>query len=351
MSSFYRVQIAGLTASVPHHAETAETLVAQFPGENLARTIQSIGVQQRRIAPSTICTSDLCFAAAESLFKGMGIDRNTIDGLIFVSQTPDYILPATACNLQHRLQLLPSVAAMDVNLGCSGYVYGLWLCASLIESKACKRVLLLVGDTVSKFISPEDKSVVPVFGDGGSATLLEANDLDAHSLHFVVGTDGSGSERLIIPQGGFRNPRPHLPIERTVQSDGNIRSQEDLYMDGGEIFNFTLREVPEMIRAVMVQSNWEPHEVDGFVMHQANRFMLEHLRKRMKIEPEKFPYSLEDFGNTSSASIPITLVKHRKTLFQNSAPKLILAGFGVGLSWGAVAWESKNTYIGEMVEI
>ena len=293
-------------------------------------------MRERPAAYDGMCTSDLCFAAADRLLSDLGWPRDSVDALIFVSQTPDYRLPATACTLQQRLRLSKRCAAFDIGLGCSGHVYGLWVASSLIAAGGAKRALLLTGDTSTYFCSPLDRSVALLFGDAGTATAIEA-DAAAPPMHFVLGTDGSGRDNLIVPAGGFR--RPHAPdtAVRAAGDDGNSRSAEDLFMNGAEIFTFTLREVPPLITAVLDGAGWSKDDVDAFVFHQANQFMLQHLAKRLKLPKEKFVLAMEEFGNTSSASIPLALSVRLARPLGERACKTVLAGFGVGYSWAAVA--------------
>lgn len=261
-------------------------------------------------------------------------DKDSIDGLIFVSQTPDYILPATACALHGRLGLSKACAAFDVNLGCSGYVYGLWLAAQMIASGGCSRVLVLAGETASRIVSPMDRAVAPLFGDAGTATALERG---SQKMSFRMGTDGKGSKNLIVSAGGFRQPHTPATAERTAREGGNVRSDEDVYMNGSEIFTFTLREVAPLVQSARDDARWSLDDVDAYVFHQANRFMLQHLAKKMKLPLERVVVALENFGNTSSASIPLAITHALSTRLRSEDMNLMLVGFGVGYSWGALA--------------
>ncbi len=331
-------RIAGVASAVPETIRDLNSLETIFGQEDIRKISDSSGVLLRRIAPpdGSICTSDLCAAAAERLLTELNWDRQTIDGLIFVSQTPDYVLPATACSLHGRLNLSKTCASFDINLGCSGYIYGLWLAASMISSGGCNRVLLLVGDTISRIASPFDRAVSPLFGDAGTATALE-RAAESNPLCFQLGTDGTGSQNLIVPAGGFRRPRSIKTAERTPREGGNIRSDEDLYMNGGEIFAFTLREIPSLILGICKDAGWRIEDVNSFLFHQANRFMLQHLAKKMKLPTHKMVIALENFGNTSSASIPLALTQCLSARLKFEKMRLVLAGFGVGYSWGAVS--------------
>jgi 3-oxoacyl-[acyl-carrier-protein] synthase-3 len=335
--AFTGVRLAGIATAVPvtrtEVQPTPTVSVAQ-----LAKIISSTGVKARHVAPAGVCASDLCLAAAERLLERLGWDRSSVELLIFVTQTPDYVLPATACSLHGRLGLAKSCAAFDVNLGCSGYVYGLSIAASHVQTGAARRALLLVGDTISKVISEDDRSVAFLFGDAGSATALESSAAVA-CMHFVTGSDGSGAGHLQIQAGMFREPSNEQTRVVRERHGGSVRSDEQLHMNGPEIFNFTIREVPAMIAAAMHAANWSAGQVDGFVLHQANRFMLEYVVKRMKLPSEKVVLSLEHYGNTSSASIPLAICDRLRERVAGAPSRLVLAGFGVGFSWAAAAVE------------
>jgi 3-oxoacyl-[acyl-carrier-protein] synthase-3 len=327
------VRIAGIASAVPIQAHGLENLEFIDP-EQALKISANVGVKTRRIAPPSVCASDLCYAAAARLMRDLDWAPGEIAGLIFITQTPDYPLPATSHVLQARLGLPTSCYVFDINLGCSGFVYGLWIAASLMQNVKGK-TLLLVGDTASRPISPQDQSVAPLFGDAGTATALEPS-ADATPMFFELGADGSGAQSLIIPAGGCRHPRDASTSVRTLREGQNIRSDEDVFMDGAEVFTFTLQRVPGLVKAILASAGCGLDGIDSVVFHQANKFMLEYLAKRIKIPPEKFTIALEDFGNTSSASIPmaITTTGLRERL-QKSSARLLLAGFGVGLSWAA----------------
>ena len=275
---------------------------------------------------------------------------SSIDALVFVSQTPDYVLPATSCCLHDRLRLAKSCACFDVNLGCSGYAYGLWLASSLLAAGGASRVLLLAGDTISRTVSPEDRSVALIFGDAGSATLLEKRD-GWPSSSYVLGSDGRGRNNLIVPAGKFRQPAGPNTTKSVEQENGNRRSPENLYMDGAEIFTFALREVPSLFENLFEVSGWEPDEVDAYVLHQANRFMIDHLRKRMKLPKEKVVLALEQYGNTSVASIPLAMTTTLAGELTSRELRLLLAGFGVGYSWGGAAIHCGPMIVPDVIEV
>ncbi len=325
------VRITGIASAVPECIRTVDEDAIAFPDSDVSKISDSTGVRKRHIVTGNLCTSDLCFAATERLFIESGVERNSIDVLLFVSQTPDYVLPATSCSLHSRLALDKHCASFDVNLGCSGYIYGLWLASNLIACGSAKRALLLAGDTISRIAAPKDRSVALLFGDAGTATILERDD-DSLPMSFVLGTDGSGQKNLIVPAGGFRIPRSEETAIQTEHEGGNIRSEEHLYMNGPEIFTFTLKEVPGMVKSLVTDYD----AIDAVVMHQANKFMLDYIAKRLKIPKEKLIVTLENYGNTSSASIPLALTDALSQKLKNTSLNLLLAGFGVGYSWGAV---------------
>lgn len=329
------VRLAGLASAVPDCERTLADSAPIFGETEVQKISESIGVKTRQATFGGICTSDLCFASSDRLLDDLGWARDSVDALIFISQTPDYRLPATGCCLQTRLRLSKRCAAFDVGLGCSGHVYGLWIASSLIAAGGATRVLVLTGDTSTHFCSPHDRSVALLFGDAGTATALEA-DASAAPMAFVLGTDGSGRDNLIVPAGGFRHPHTTATAARLTGDDGNSRSDEDLFMNGAEIFAFTLREVPPLLNAVLKGAGWSVDDVDAFVFHQANRFMLQHLAKRLKLPKDKLVLAMEEFGNTGSASIPLAMSARLGDRLRSRPLRTVLAGFGVGYSWGAV---------------
>jgi 3-oxoacyl-[acyl-carrier-protein] synthase-3 len=331
------IRIAGISAAVPQ-ASFGVADGAAIPASDLAKISASTGVMRRHLAAGATCTSDLCHAAASKLLDELNWPKESIEALIFVSQTPDYVMPATACSLHGRLELARSCAAFDVNLGCSGYVYGLWLAGNLLQGGGVRRMLLLAGDTISRIVSPEDRSVAYLFGDAGTATAIEISP-GAAPMFFELGTDGSGADHLMVPAGGFRRPRGAATATRSEREGGNVRADEDLFMNGGEIFAFTMAVVPQVCRDVLNRAAWAAETVDGFVMHQANRFMLQHLGRTMRVPKEKLVLALENYGNTSSASIPLAMAEALRDPLQEHSMRLLLAGFGVGFSWAAAALE------------
>ncbi|MCT8954491.1 ketoacyl-ACP synthase III [Pseudomonas lundensis] len=333
------IRIKGVACSVPEQVEEVASLCGTFDAESVNKIIGSTGVERRHVV-SDETSSDLCFSAAERLIQDLKIDRSTIDTLIFVSQTHDYTLPATACVLQERLGLSMQTAAFDIGMGCSGYVYGLWTASSFLSGGGSKRVLLLVGDTISKIVSPTDRSVAALFGDAGTATLIDYEE-GAPVIPFVMGTDGRGAHNLIVPAGAYRDRNGST----SVTTEEGVRGPFDLYMNGAEIFAFTLARVPALVSALQEANSESGKEIDKYVFHQANRFMLDHLVKRMKLPREKVVLDVKDVGNTSCASIPLAICLNQGRTGGLISGRFLLAGFGVGYSWAGCIAEFDNVWI------
>ena len=311
-----------------------EDLAKLFPDWPAEKIFEKTGIRQRRIVEGGECASDLAYAAAEKL---LAVGANETDYLLFCTQSPDYVLPTTACVLQHRLGLPTSCAALDFNLGCSGYVYGLSLATALLQSGQAKKVLLLTADTYTRLIHPADKSTRTIFGDAGTATLL-TSESKARLHSFVLGSDGSGAEQLIVKAGSNRCPPRVDQLSESEPSQG-VHDPRCLYMNGPEIFNFTLRAVPKLVKAVLDKADLILDQIDLVVFHQANGFMLEHLRRKLAIPVEKFVVHIENCGNTVSSTIPLVLENIIESGRLRSGMKVLLVGFGVGYSWGGCILE------------
>lgn len=312
---------------------------------------EKIGIRTRHVTSEGEYASDLAVAAADKLFASGVVVREEIDFLVYCTQSPDYLLPTTACILQDRLGLPTTCGAFDFNLGCSGFVYGLSLAKGLIETGSASKVLLLTADTYSKYANPKDRSVRPLFGDAAAATLIGSVDIsDGTSSDssadfigpFVFGTDGRGARNLIVPVGGLRESIGDDTYVETTDNFGNVRHAANLYMNGPEVFNFTLKAVPPAFRQLLEVSGRTKEAYDGFVFHQANGYMLEHLRKKLDIPNEKFFLELESCGNTVSSTIPIALKAESERRGLPDGALLMLMGFGVGYSWAAcnVIWKA-----------
>jgi 3-oxoacyl-[acyl-carrier-protein] synthase III len=327
-------RITGITTHLPDTVLTNEHLSAVFESWSADKIFEKTGIFERRIAGPNETALDLGVAAAEKLLSNGNVDRQSVDYLIFCTQAPDYILPSSACIMQDRLGLPKSVGALDITLGCSGFVYGLSLATGLIAGGMASRVLLVTADTYSKFINDQDRSVRTLFGDGAAATLVERAEPNGPSIGaFVFGTDGSGAGELIVETGGARLARSAETGKTYEDDSGNVRCRDNLYMNGGAVMSFTLREVPTLFKAVKEKAELDDDRLDYVIMHQANRFMLDALRKKMKLPAEKAPYFFEMVGNTVSSTIPFVLENMYAEGKLGPNTSAILLGFGVGLSW------------------
>lgn len=332
------VRYAGFMGCVPKARHSFLDDPAPFTREEAQKLAQATGVRERRIAPPSICASDLAGAAADALLDRLGWEPGSVEILIFVSQDADYNLPATACLLQKRLGLPVSAACFDVGLGCSGFVYGSWIAARLLAGSTARRALVLTGDINTRYLKPGDRATMPLFGDAGAAAALERDDT-APPMHAVFGTDGSGASHIHIKAGGRRNPLVPGLVHRSPEEEEALFADSRLHMNGTEVFAFTLRSVPGLVREALDFAGCTTADVDLCVMHQANAFILEHLRKKTGIPPERFVVDMADFGNTSSASIPLTIGHRLGDALAAGSRRLLLAGFGVGWSWGALVAE------------
>ncbi len=310
---------------------------------------KTTGISERRVASEKTTCSDMCFEAAKKMMEDLQVDKSEIDVLIFVSQSPDYFLPATAVVLQDRLGLSKSTLAFDVNLGCSGYVYGLSIIQSLM-SKGLKKGLLLVGDKSTISTCERDKSAYPLFGDAGTATLLGLNADESVKSYFNMHSDGSGKDAIIIEYGHSRYPYNEFRDEEKEIEKGIIRSKNHLALDGMKIFNFALKEVSPSILATCEYAGIKLEDIDFFILHQANKLINDSVRKKLKLKEELFPMSIQSYGNTSSASIPLTLCVNDQFNTNKKNLTLMLSGFGVGLSWANAVIGMKNIKT-ELIEL
>ena len=317
-------RIAGIATCVPGNVFRNVEDAKEFGEDEVRKVVGMAGVERRHVVDETTCSTDLCFGAAEALLRELDYDRQSIDTLIMVTQTQDYIMPSSSCLLQERLGLPQTCAAFDLNLGCSGYVYGLWLASSLLATGSATRVLLLNGETPTRYADKADRSVALLFGDAGSATVLEKGpDAESEDWAFVLHSDGSGADDLIVRGGGFRQRFPDDPKENFVA------------MNGSAVFNFTIRAVPALVRDTLELSGLPVQDVDYLVFHQSNRFIINHLVKKIGVEPEKVPIILGEFGNTGGPSVPLTVTQGGLVRPEDRSLRLMLLGYGVGLSWGS----------------
>jgi 3-oxoacyl-[acyl-carrier-protein] synthase-3 len=333
-------RIRSIEYYLPSSVLTNAELAAEFPEWQMEKIAEKTGIAERHIAAPGECASDLAFQAAQKLFGSGVCAAGDIDYLILCTQSPDYFLPTTACILQDRLGIPTTSGALDINLGCSGFIYGLGLAQGLIQTGQGRNVLLLTADTYSKFIHPRDRSVRTLFGDAAAATLIAADFADARprTVKYVYGTDGKGAANLVVPAGGMRQPKSGGTAE--VNEEGSVsRTAENLYMNGAEIFNFTLRVVPDCAGRLLAETGKQLDDIDLFVFHQANQYMLEQLRRKLKGPRERFYVSLECSGNTVSSSIPIALKHASEDGALKDGALVMLMGFGVGYSWAGTLVE------------
>lgn len=326
--------IKAISYYLPQAVITNEELAELYNGWDGNKILNKTGIYSRHISGKDEYISDLAEKAALQLFGSYNINPATIDFIILCTQSPDYILPATSCVLQEKLKIPVDCGAFDINLGCSGFVYGLALTKSLIFTGVATNILLIMSETYTKHIHPMDKSTRTIFGDGAAAALISGGS-EERIGQFILGTDGKGAQHLIIPSGGQKIKRNAGTSMEVEDESGNIRSQENLFMDGPEVFNFTISTVPDMVRKVMQKNSVDINDIDLFVFHQANKFMLEYLRNNLNIPSEKFYINMLNIGNTVSASIPIALKMAEEQGILNKGDTVLLAGFGVGYSWGA----------------
>lgn len=338
---FNNSRIVGISAGVPSHVEPTVSTTDKYAAEEYMETT---GILEKRFS-NDFTTSDLCLAAAEQLITDLGWDKSEIDGLIFVSQTPDYILPATSCVLHGKLGLKKSCMSLDISLGCSGWVYGLSVALSLLETGYLRKVLLMAGDARKHAAEEPDQ----LFGYAGTVTALEYAP-DSASILMELGSDGTGYDAIIRPGGGTRNPFTAESLVLEECEDGRKRHALQTRMKGMDVFAFGITTAPKSIKQLGKQFGFDYTDYDYFVFHQANRMMNETIRKKLKIEEEKVPYSMTHFGNTSSASIPLTIVTQLSDKLSGHK-KIIGCAFGVGLSWGSVAFECDDLFISPLVEL
>lgn len=343
---FSGVGISAISACVPEKKVYNRDLGYLIPEEDIEKTIRSIGIEERRITDGNVCASDLCFKAASRLMQDNEIAPDSIDVLLFMSQTSDYRIPATSPILQHRLGLSQNTACMDLSLGCSGYVYALATAYAYASLPSVRRVLLLDGETFSKIVDKYDKVNAPLYGDAGTATLIEKGDY-GESIFFLH-TDGSGEDAVKIP-AGMRVPVSEKSCAVTEREDGNRRSDLEIYMNGMDVFNFAIRVVPKSIKEIVQYSGITLNDVDYVVYHQSNRFMTDFFTKRLRINPAKVPYCIGRFGNTSSASIPLTIVSELEDSLKGRK-KAVLCGFGAGLSWGTALITFQDCRVSPIIE-
>ena len=344
--TFHGVGIKALSACVPPDIVYNKDLGYLIPEEEIEKTINNIGIEQRRIAADDVTASDLCFKAAQQLLTDNDIDPGSIDVLLFMSQTPDYRIPATSCLLQHRLGLRRETLCFDISLGCSGYLFALSTAFAYASMQGVNRVLLLDGETFSKIVNRRDKVDWPLYGDAGTATLIEKGDYGDSTFMFY--TDGSGANALKV-HAGMRNPiTPESCIERE-QEEGNIRSDLEVFMDGMDVFNFAISKVPKSIKLLLKETDKTIDDVDYLVFHQANRFMMDFFVKKLKADPARVPFCISKYGNTSSTSVPLTISSELPGKL-DGRHTVLLSAFGAGLSWAAALMQMNDCKVSPVIE-
>lgn len=339
---FKNMRIAGFSAGVPKFV--AKNDVVSSKDYDAADFVATTGVKERRLGDFT--TSDLCYEATERLLKDLQWNKEEVGALIFVSQTADYILPATACILQDRLGLSKECYALDIALGCSGWVYGLSVVAGLLSKEGITKALLLAGDAKKRAKSEPD----PLFGHAGTVTAIEYS-VGATGFKFHVGTDGSGFDAIITPDGGSRNQFTEDSLKLALDSDGVMRHRMQTVMKGMDVFAFGITTVPKTVKKLLEKHQISIDSIDYFIFHQANKMMNEKIRKKLKLPEEKVPYCMQEFGNTSSASIPLTIVTQIADDTRNVFLHFLACGFGVGLSWATVLFDTDHIVISDLVEL
>lgn len=347
---FEGVGITAMAAAVPKRVIKNRDYTEVFSVQEANDIVDKTGIEERRFADAETCSSDLCFAAAEKLLADNNINKEDIDLLVFISQTPDYRMPATSCTLQHRLGLPNSTIAFDISLGCSAFIYGLSVVYGLMERSGLRKALLLDGETRSKVYSPRDRRSAFLFGDGGVAALIERNPKFGKSV-FSMNSDGSRANLIMIPAGGYRKmSSAETIIEKVVDEYGNMRSEEQGYMQGGDVFNFVIREIPRDIKKTVAYAGLEIDSFDYVVFHQANNFINSYIAKKMKLDIDRIPSTIAKFGNTSSVSVPLTIVSELKDKLDGKK-KLLLSAFGVGMTWATGIVPFVDCKISDLVEV
>lgn len=348
--SFKGIGVTALAGAVPRTIIDNYKYTEYFPEDQVKEVVDKVGIYQRRFADEKTCSSDLCFAAAEKLIADNNIDRNEIDLLIFISQTPDFRMPATSVLLQDRLGLPNSTIAFDISLGCSAFIYGLSVVFSMMQNKGLRKALLLDGETRSKVYSPKDRRSAFLFGDGGVAALIERDEKFGDSF-FSLNSDGSRGDLIKINAGGYRIPSSVETLkEKVVDEYGNIRSEEQGYMHGGDVFNFVIREIPKDIKRLIEHTGEDIQNMDYYIFHQANNFINSYLAKKLKLDTSRIPSTIDKYGNTSSVSVPLTIVDQLKGKLDGNR-KLFLSAFGVGMTWATAIVPFVDTRISDIVEV
>lgn len=342
---FNNVGMTSISGCVP--SKISSNLDLDMPEEALEKLIGSIGIKEKRIADADVTSSDLCYKAAVKLLEDNKVDISSIDMLLFLSLTPDYITPPTSAVLQQKLGLPKSTACLDLSLACSGFVYALSTAFAYASNPGINKVLLLVGDTVSKLVNPRDNVNFPLYGDAGTACLVEKGDFD-ESI-FILSSDGAGEKSNIVPHRGFRNILTSDSLIDKERENGNFRKDINLTMDGMDTFSNAIRNVPKQVKQLMKESDITPDDFDYLVSHQSNRYMMEFIMKRLNVDLDKVPFCLEKYGNTGCASVPLTIVSELEGKLTGEK-KLLLTAIGAGWSMASAYLKAKVLKISPLIE-
>lgn len=342
---FNNVGITAISACVPR--KVSSNLDLSMEKKALDKLIGSIGIKEKRIAEDDVTSSDLCYKAAKQLMADNNTDPESIDMLLFLTTTPDYIQPPTSSILQHKLGLPTTTGCIDLSLACSGFVYALSTAYAFASIPEINKVLVLVGETVSKIVNKKDYVNFPLYGDAGTACLVEKGDFKESV--FVLASEGSGENSLKVPSGGFRNPLTADNLVDKIREDGNVRRDVDIVMDGMDTFSIAVRSLPQQVTHLMKEAEITPAGVDYLVFHQGNRMMMEFIRKRLKFDPNKVPFCIGKYGNTSSASVPLTIVSELIHKLEGEK-KMILSAIGAGWSFGSAYIITNDIRISEIIE-
>lgn len=348
---YNNVGIKAMAAAVPAHViNNYQYGLDFFEEEDVKKIVDKVGVYERRFVDENTCSSDLCYAAAKKLIQDNDIDCKEIDLLVFLSQTPDYRMPATCYLLQDRLGLPKTTMAFDINLGCAGFEYGLSVVYAFMEKNDFRKALFLNGETRSKVYSPKDRRTAFIFGDAGVAALIERDDKYGESC-FSLNSDGSRADLIMIKGGGYRTMSSMETLEEKIVDEyGNRRTDENGYMKGADVFNFVIVEIPKDIKRLMAATGEDLQSMDYYVFHQANSFINNYIAKKMKLDEGKIPWTIQKYGNTSSVSVPLTIVSELKDKL-NGHKKLLMSAFGVGMSWATAIVPFVDCKISEIVEV
>lgn len=345
------VGITALAACVPSNViDNYHYDLDIWPEEEVKKVVDKVGVTERRFVDENTCSSDLCFAAAQKLIADNNINREEIDLLVFLSQTPDYRMPATSILLQDRLELPMTTMAFDISLGCSGFISALNVVYAMMQNQGFRKALLLDGETRSKVYSRKDRREAFIFGDAGVAALIERDEKFGES-HFSINSDGSRGELIMIPGGGYRNMSSAETLrEKVVDEYGNVRNDEQGHMNGADVFNFVIVEVPKDIKRLFAITGEDIQKMDYYVFHQANAFINNYIAKKMKLDKERIPWTIQKYGNTSSVSVPLTIVSELKDKMAGEK-KVMMSAFGVGMAWATAIVPFVDCKISDIVEI